>query len=438
MNIKNSDFLVGIAKENITPELGCLLYGYPFERRAERVLDALTVGVVAIRQGEEMLLMISTDLCALNVGKCTEMRHEIASATGVKWENILYSTIHTHSGPVTRTNAGWGDADLEYINDILVPKSIKAANEALSSLRPAVMGIGISKTMTGINRRQIDENGDVILGQNPNGPYDPTMTLISFKTLTGENIGSIAHFAAHPTAAARNLSFTRDWPGYIVDKVEELTNAPCIYFNGAEGDVGPRLSNGRTAGGEEYIMEAGLIAAADIEKAYNNINGYEVPKLNIGYGNILLPFVEPPSRECVEEQIAEFEKDPDDIKGVKSSQYDQLKKVRAVYEAGDEFPCSRDVYQTIVALGELVIVPACFEVFCAIALKLRELSPYKYTILLGLTGGTLGYLPTEDQIPFGGYEVDTFRAIGVVSLVDDTDKRLINQNVEILKSMYSE
>ncbi|MBQ5777591.1 MAG: neutral/alkaline non-lysosomal ceramidase N-terminal domain-containing protein, partial [Oscillospiraceae bacterium] len=278
MDIKSSNFFVGVAKEDITPELGCLLYGYPFERRAERILDSLMVGVVAIRQGEETLLLISADLCALNVAKCTDMRKEISKATGVKWENILYSTIHTHSGPTTRTTAGWGDADLEYINDILVPKSIKAANEALKNLQPAVMGIGTSETMTGINRRQIDENGDVILGQNPDGPYDPTMTIISFKTVSGANIGSLIHFAAHPTAAARNLSFSRDWPGLMVDKVEELTDAPCVYFNGAEGDVGPRLSNGRTGGGEEYIVEAGLIAAADIEKAYHNIGEYTVPE----------------------------------------------------------------------------------------------------------------------------------------------------------------
>ncbi|MBQ5777881.1 MAG: hypothetical protein IIV97_03575, partial [Oscillospiraceae bacterium] len=314
---------------------------------------------------------------------------------------------------------------------------ISAAKKALSALQPAVMGIGISETMTGINRRQINENGDVILGQNPDGPYDPTMTIISFKTVSGENIGSLIHFAAHPTAAARNLSFSRDWPGLMVDKVEELTDAPCVYFNGAEGDVGPRLSNGRTGGGEEYIVEAGLIAAADIEKAYHNIGEYTVPEIKIAYGSLELPFTQPPSRYAVDAAIAELEKDPDDIKGVKSSQYDQLNKLRAVYESGEEFPHSREIFQTVVSLGDIVLVPACFEVFCKIALTIREKSPYKYTILLGLTGGTLGYLPTEDQIPFGGYEVDTFRAIGVVSLVDNTDKYLIRQNIEIINKMFA-
>ena len=55
-------FKMAMAKADITPELGCLLYGYPRERHAERILDRLEVGVIALNNGEETLLMISNDI----------------------------------------------------------------------------------------------------------------------------------------------------------------------------------------------------------------------------------------------------------------------------------------------------------------------------------------------------------------------------------------
>lgn len=437
MEIKNSNFLVGIAKEDVTPELGTLLYGYPVpERPAKRVLDPLMVGVTAISQDGKTVLLISAELCCFNVDKCTEMRKVIARETNVEWENIILSAIHTHSGPITRSSAGWGTADDAYLDNLFVPQTVKAAKKALAQLQPAVMGIGFTESRAGVNRRAVDENGKVDFGRNEDGPYDPTMTLLCFKACSGEMIGSIVHFAAHPTAAARNLSITRDWPGVMIDRVEELTGAPCSFFNGAEGDIGPRVSTENPRRKEYYLYETGLIAASDVEKAYANLQAFEVPKMSLGYGKVLLPFVTPPSREDVEAEIAAIEQGSEAIEGVRASQYAQLKKVKAIYDSGEAFPDALDLDQTIIALGDLVIVPAPFECFCKISLAIRAGSPYKHTILLGLSNGSRGYMPTEDQIPFGGYEVDSFRAVGVVSLVDDTDKHFIRQNLDLVTELH--
>lgn len=439
METKTSNFFVGMAKEDITPELGCPLYGYPASiiRNAEKIYDPLTVGVAAIKQNEKSILLISAELCALNESDSKEISKTISKETGIDTKNIIISSIHTHSGPITRTSAGWGTSDSSYVFEHFLPKAVIASKNAISKMQPAVMGFGTAETLAGINRREIDENGNVILGYNPDGPYDPTVTLICFKALDGANIGSIAHFAAHPTAAARNCSFTRDWPGVMVDRVAKTTDAPCIFFNGAEGDIAPKVASRDPYRGEHCIFEPGNMAGESAEKAYQSIEKYEVPKVEIAYGNINLPFVAPPSFEAVKAEISEMEKEPDKIEGVRASHYAQLNKIKAVYESGDEFPKTLEIPQTIIALGDLVIVPAPFEVFCKISLAIREGSPYKHTVLFGLSNGSRGYMPTEDQIPFGGYEVDSFRAVGVVSLVDDTDKHFINQNVEIIKKLYN-
>ena len=438
MEIKQNNLFVGVSKESITPALGTELYGYPLPLRcAERVMDPISVGAIAVKQGEDTVIYISAEVCLFKVPKASQMRKVISDATGIKYENVILGCIHTHSGPITSGSTGWGAANTDFIDNFFLPRAVKVAQEAVSRLQPAVMGLGISETMAGINRRQIDENGNVILGQNPEGPYDPTMTLICFKSPEGKHLGSMVHFAAHPTAAGRNPAFTRDWPGLVIDKVEELTGAMCIFFNGAEGDVGPRLSNGETTGGEEHVIEAGLIAAADIEKAYKNIDNYIVPKMKIHYGTIFLPYITPYTREFTEARIREFEENPETIEGVRASLYDQLKRLKTLYDSGEELPRGNEILQTVVSLGDIAIVPAPFEAFCNIALAIREGSPYKHTIMLGLTNGTYGYLPTEDQLSFGGYEVDSFRTIGTIGMVDDADKHFITQNVKLLNEIYN-
>lgn len=431
------NLLVGMSKEDITPKLGCLLYGYPSKRYAEKIMDRLSVGVAAFVQEEKKVLLFSAEVCEISTNLCDEIRQKIAAATGVEEENILYAAIHTHSGPVTKTNPGWGEADEDYINKILLPASVKAAKQALDSVRPAVMGIGTVASNAGINRREITKDGQVILGQNPEGLYDPALTVLSFKDKEGVYIGSIVHMGVHPTAAGENLSITRDLPGAMIDRIEEMTGADCIFLNGAEGDIGPRLSNGRTtgAGDESFVREIGQVAALDAERALQSIDRFEMSVLRMETIKILLPFVEPPALEAVEKEIVEMG-NPEELTAVNITKYAKLQKIKEIYDQGHDFPKGMELSQTIVTLGDLAFVFLPFEAFCKISLSLKEQSPYTHTLLVGLTNGTYGYLPAEEELPFGGYEVDSFRATGILSFVDATDQRVVKENVKLLNEMH--
>ena len=431
------NLLVGMSKADITPKLGCLLYGYPSKRYAERVMDPLSVGVAAFVQDEKKVLLFSAEVCEISTELCDKIRREIAVHTGVEEENILYAATHTHSGPVTKTNPGWGEADEDYINEILLPASVKAARQALCHVRPAVMGIGTVASNAGINRRETAEDGEVILGQNPDGLYDPAMTVVSFKDQEGDYIGSIVHMGIHATSAGENLSVTRDLPGAMIDRIEEMTGADCIFLNGAEGDIGPRLSNGRTtgAGDESFVKEIGRVAASDAERALQSIDRFETPVLRIKTGRILLPFVEPPALEAVEKEMMEMG-DPEELTAVNITKYAKLQKIKGIYDQGQEFPKGMELDQTILALGDVVLVFSPFEAFCKIALSLKEQSPYPYTLFVGLTNGAYGYLPAEEQLPYGGYEVDSFRATGILSFVDATDKQVVKENVKLMNQMH--
>jgi hypothetical protein len=60
-----------------------------------------------------------------------------------------------------------------------------------------------------------------------------------------------------------------------------------------------------------------------------------------------------------------------------------------------------------VAINDTVIWSAPVEMFCEIAMGIREKSPFKQTFYFGYTNGWFGYLPTAKAFEEGGYEPRT-------------------------------
>jgi hypothetical protein len=70
--------------------------------------------------------------------------------------------------------------------------------------------------------------------------------------------------------------------------------------------------------------------------------------------------------------------------------------------------------------------------FVEITLRLRAYSHFAHTLCLSNTNGCSIYLPSQDQICRGGYEIDIFRAYGAYTLTDDVDNHVIQENMKIL------
>ena len=58
-------------------------------------------------------------------------------------------------------------------------------------------------------------------------------------------------------------------------------------------------------------------------------------------------------------------------------------------------------------LNDTVIWAAPVELFCEIAMAVRNQSPFAHTFYFGYTNGWLGYLPTAQAFGEGGYEPRT-------------------------------
>ncbi|MEO6906474.1 MAG: hypothetical protein ABI210_01160 [Abditibacteriaceae bacterium] len=130
---------------------------------------------------------------------------------------------HTHSGPVTINTWGWGKRNIEYLDNIR-PKIVQATVEAQQSLQPVRVGFGVTKTNAGINRRELDLEGNVLLGFNEWGVRDDDLTVVRFEGEEGI-VAQIIHLFAHPTSHGGEPSVSRDWPGVMMNRVEKVTGA---------------------------------------------------------------------------------------------------------------------------------------------------------------------------------------------------------------------
>ena len=262
----NDKLYLGVEKAIITPKVGARLFGYAEDLFSNQVHDDLHATVFLFEQGDISCVMVSIAVVALTDLLSDRIRKGISEKTGIPLSNIMLASIHTHSGPATLgQDGGWGSADGEYCDGILIPRIIEAAEKAKANKQAVKMGYATGESHIAINRRELSIKNEILLGQNPWGPYNPKMSVLSFRNESGECVANMIHYGMHGTCAGHNLEISQDWIGVMVNRVQKLTGGVTAFFNGPEGDVGPRLTNGGTTGVSDikHAEETGGRAAFD-------------------------------------------------------------------------------------------------------------------------------------------------------------------------------
>lgn len=422
---------VGVGREDITPALGSALFGYATPgRNATSVRDGLNVTALALEYGETRLILMTFDLCLSDDKGIEDIRRAVSQKTGVPHDCIVISYSHTHSGPITQTMWGWGERDEIYLS-AMIPKAVIAVESALSVMCSASIGIGVISSETGVNRRRIQADSSVVLGCNPWGPFDPCMTVLRIEGPNGP-IASLVHYGAHATVLGSDSTvISRDWPGVMVDRMEHFTGAPVVFLVGALGDVAPRCNTlGATGDGEAALQEVGSRAATDALAAWRSIRELRSLDLDVLTAPLELPYRPLPDLKSASLEFARYEKEAR-ATGAAQMEYRHWK---AVLEELRGTPRDRLILeQTLVRLGPIVIVPFSGETFSEIVLRLRDASPFPYTLCASVTNGSHGYFVTREARVRGGYEVQVERAYGAYCFVDNVDDILVSENDKLLR-----
>jgi len=97
---------------------------------------------------------------------------------------------------------------------------------------------------------------------------------------------------------------------------------------------------------------------------------------------------------------------------------------------------TEEIEISAVAFGDNVVVALPFELFTELGLEIKSKSPYGNTLIIELTNGTSGYIPTREAFSRqGGYETLTLCSS---RFVPETGELIVSQVIELLKEMSRE
>ncbi len=432
----STNLLLGVSQTDITPQIGARLFGYAGNIASESVHDILTATAYYFEQGQTKALMVSVTVAVLDTALSNIIRTKIADAISIPFENCMLCATHTHTGPTTAGQAGWGNRDDEYCETILIPQILKAVKEAASAPVPVKMGIAQGKSYIGMSRRQHTLKNRIELGQNPWGIFNPDMTVVSFRDMEGNSVANMVHYGIHGTSAGKVTAISRDFSGILVDRLTEETGGITAFFNGPEGDVGPRIPNGKTIGTVSIMEELGGVAARDAYRIYKEIRTFEDVSLACTNSVLQMPLDKRISRE---DALVGYERFCQKTNSTGMGWANHYKTILESYENGYEDKEIKEIPQTIIKIGPVAFIGFPYELFSAIGMRIAEASPVPYTLSLSCTNGSEGYFVTDDTLrraPYdGGYEVTMYTLQNMQPYSRDADFHLITKTLENMEDL---
>ena len=248
----------GFASVNINPPLGIGIEGYYVPRFAKGFLDDLEASVLALSCGGNKLLLISADHIGFG-DAFPRFISAIAQAAEIPAENIYLACSHTHTGPFVVPGFGFEAAEepIHRYADFVENRLCDAAVLALQDLKPAKMGFitGYAPERVAYIRRYRMKDGSTWTCppiddpniDHPLGELDQRVHVLRFDRENGQSI-VLFNYGLHVDCIGGEM-ISADWPGWTRRTLEKaLDGVKCIYFPGAQGDVGS--TNVHPSGGD--------------------------------------------------------------------------------------------------------------------------------------------------------------------------------------------
>ncbi len=192
----------------------------------------------------EIRVVIAIDHCLLWTAEMNALLDSVSSATGIERDALTVFFSHTHGAGLMgleRRGLPGGDLIAPYLDE-LAQKIAGLIDSARQWLTPATIVYGMGRCDLATHRDYFDEaRGHFVCGFHPGGPADDTVLVGRITSDSGETLATLVNYACHPTTLAwENTLISPDYIGALREVVETATDAPCVFLQGASGDIGPR------------------------------------------------------------------------------------------------------------------------------------------------------------------------------------------------------
>ena len=240
--------LAGVARCDITPPVGMYhrMWGAATHERStgiHRPLSATALYLAPHSGAGAGIVILALDHCLVWKSEADAILHAISQATGLQPDRVTLAFSHTHGSGLLDP----GRADLPG-GDLLAPYLTKLTEQlgalvkqARASAVPATLTFGTGRCDLATHRDYIDADGRAVCGFNPGGPTDDTVVVGRAISDDGRLIATIVNYACHPTTLAwENTRISPDFVGSMREVIETIYPAPCVFIQGASGDIGPK------------------------------------------------------------------------------------------------------------------------------------------------------------------------------------------------------
>ena len=117
---------------------------------------------------------------------------------------------------------------------------------------------------------------------------------------------------------------------------------------------------------------------------------------------------------------------------------DTAQRVMESYDRGDQDQEAFTFDQTVVKLGDRVLVGFPYELFAEIGMRIDRAFPEAEVLPVVNTNGSYAYFVTQDTICRGGYEVSQFLYRNLQAYCENADHMLVKATVANLESMLGQ
>ncbi|MGW8482474.1 hypothetical protein ACWGJP_05005 [Microbacterium sp. NPDC055903] len=439
IRIPRSALRVAVARRDITPPVGIRAknWGPADWERSEGAHRPFTLTALAlVGQDERPRVLLAVDgTWWRRVADERGVRSAILGGLGLEADQLMVSLSHTHAGAVlcaADAHLPGGELIPEYLASIAAA-GIAAGREALG--RAAEGRIEWATGQCGLAAdRELDLDGRALVGFNPHGEADDTVVVGRVSDASGAVLATLVNYACHPTTLAwQSREVSPDYVGAMRETVETATGVPCLFVQGASGELAPREQytgdatiadrHGRALG---HAVLAALAALPD--------PGTEVRLTGIVESGAPLAIwtaqpatggaetagemssVELPLRELATmEQLAAQWRDIDP-----RSREERLGRARNLREGYIDGPT---VQHPVWAwrLGDAIILGHPGEAYSRLQRTLRARFPDHPIVVMNLTNGPgFVYLPTREAYDRGAYQAwQTPLAPGALDLLEE-------------------
>ena len=475
-------FMAGAAARNVDPPLGLPMSGVVRrEGPATERLGSLEVSALAFESASSRVILCGVDTIAIQSPEVDEIRREVARATGADPSGILLNWNHTHHAPPGCLSfcGMLGDRDpnpspeLEAYIEELHTAIVMVCKDACDALEPAWVRWGLGNADEGINRRQRDADGQVRkIGWHPEGHVDPSVTVLQAVRADGSSIGMVVGYGCHTvTTGFEYLGYSPDYPGPMRDYIRRATGGECVFFQGAGGNIMPRVAFEASG---EAMRRTGERLAAEALHAVADWPAWpaRLRETGVGSGTPLALFrwerleAESPQLAAVEEAVVfpllplpeleeitalierterEIEKVREkgategDLRVLRFHGLNWARRIEEELRSGSPRTSAGGSIHAI-RIGDGAIVTGPGEIFTEIGMAVKERSPADVTLYAGYTNGAVSYFPTAAEYPLGGYEPGYGnKPYGLPSQVSPESERILTETgVKLVRSLFPE